>query len=170
MTDIFDTRVVCKHCNREMQKTLVERDGLELRAVRCPNCKDVIVHPADLNGIEHFKDLKDKEFNVKLRMVGNSHTISIPKEIIDFLNERHREMKREMDDMVRLCFDDFDTLRVSFSDEENRKDETDNNENVNRKVRNDGRGNIDIVEEQTLNKDGHHVRKIRINKIRRSFE
>ena len=175
MTDIFDTKVTCKRCNREMERTLVQRDGLELRAVKCPQCRDIIIHPADLNGIEHFKDLKDKEFNVKLRMVGNSHTISIPKEIIDFISERNREMKRQMDDMVKLCFDDFDTLKVSFWDEEGKElgenEESDNGKgNVRRKVRDDGRGNIDIVEEQTLNNGNHQVRKIRIKKIRRGFE
>ena len=117
MTDIFDATILCRNCNHKMQPTIVEKDGLELRAVQCPHCQDTIIHPADVNGFEQFKDLRGKTFHVKLRMVGNSHAISIPKEIVDFVNEQHRSMRRDMDDMVRLCFEDFDTLRVRFSDE-----------------------------------------------------
>ena len=116
MTDIFDTKIMCKNCNIEMRKAIAHRNGLELRAVECPKCRDKIIHPADLNGMEKFKDLKGKNFEVKLRMVGNSHAISIPKEIFDFINERHRDMKRDMDEMVRLCFEDFGRLSVIFDD------------------------------------------------------
>lgn len=122
MTDIFDTKILCKNCNKEMKQTIVERDGAELRAVRCSDCGDVIIHPADLNSFEHFKDLKGKTFNVKLRVVGNSHAISIPKEIINFMNEMnrvHSDARREMDDMVRLCFEDFRRLSVVFGDFDN---------------------------------------------------
>jgi len=99
-----------------MKPTIVHKDGLELRAIECPKCKDKIIHPADLNSMAHFKNLKDKTFEVKLRMVGNSHAISIPKEIVEFMNERHREMKSSMDEMVKLCFDDFNKLSVIFDD------------------------------------------------------
>ncbi len=112
--DIFDAQILCKHCKQEMQKKIVDKEGFELRAVECPVCGQQIIHPADVNGLEHFKNLQHKTFSVKLRMVGNSHAISIPKEIVDFINEQHRSMRTEMDDMVRLCFEDFDTLRVRF--------------------------------------------------------
>lgn len=117
MTDIFDTTILCKTCNVKMQPTIVNRQGLELRAVRCPKCKDAIVHPADANGLQHFNNIKGKTFSVKLRVVGNSHAISIPKEIIDFMEEQHKTMRKRMDDMVRLCFEDFDKLSVTFGDE-----------------------------------------------------
>lgn len=122
MTDIFDAKIMCKKCNLEMEKGFVHKQGAELRAVMCKNCGDKIIHPADLNGLERFNELKGKQFNVKLRMVGNSHAISIPKEIVDFINGRHREMRRQMDNMVRLCFEDFDRLSLSFDEleEENR--------------------------------------------------
>lgn len=165
MTDVFDTTILCKKCNRKMHPHVENRQGLELRAVKCPECGDVVVHPADLNGFEHFNDLKDKKFNVKLRMVGNSHTISIPKEIIDFMNERQKEMKRQMDDMVSLCFDDFDSLRVNFWDED---DFDESKGNVKRSVRDYGKGNMDIVEEQSLNNHGRHMKKLRVRKIRRN--
>ena len=117
MKDIFDAKILCKNCDIKMESTIVDRNGFELRAVQCPKCGEKIIHPADMNGLEHFNDLKRKTFNVKLRMVGNSHAISIPKEIIDFFEEQHKSMKKHMDDMVRLCFEDFGTLRLSFNDE-----------------------------------------------------
>lgn len=182
MTDIFDTTILCKKCNVKMKPLIVERSGLELRAVECSKCKDKIIHPADLNGMENFKDIKDKEFNVKLRMVGNSHAISIPKEIIDFMTTRQKEMHREMDDMVKLCFDDFDTLKLSFDNgfsekEHNNQHLNESNQDVDevtpdgrrirRKVRNDGRGNIEVIEEQSLNSPDSKIKSYRIKKIRR---
>ena len=128
MTDIFDTTILCKKCNVRMQPSVVNRNGLELRAVKCPKCGDVIVHPADLNGMENFKDLKDKTFNVKLRVVGNSHAVSIPKEIIDFMENHNKSMRRQMDDMVRMCFEDFDTLSLRFGDEFDDEEEDDNDD------------------------------------------
>lgn len=121
MTDIFDTKIVCKKCDKEMQPTVIHRAGMDLRAVECQHCGDKIIHPQDLNALQQFNTLRGKTFVVKLRMVGNSHAISIPKEIIDFVNDQQRKMntmKRQMDEMVRLCFEDFDTLRVRFGDEE----------------------------------------------------
>ena len=84
--DIFDAKVTCKNCDKEMKKVIVNKNGFELRALKCEKCGESIVHPADLNASEHYKDLKGKTFHVKLRMVGNSHAISIPKEIFDFIN------------------------------------------------------------------------------------
>ncbi len=117
MIDIFDTKIICKNCEQEMKQGIVKREGTEIRAVKCDECGDVIIHPADLNCLEQFRDLKGKVFNVKLRVVGNSHAISIPKEIINFMNETRRNMRREMDDMVRLCFEDFRKLSVIFGEE-----------------------------------------------------
>ena len=123
MTDIFDAKILCKKCNVQMQKTIVERDGMQLRAVKCPHCGDSIIHPADLNSLEHYDNIRGKTFHVKLRMVGNSHAISIPKEIVDFINEQHKQTRNEMDDMVRLCFEDFRKLSVMFGDDEEYKED-----------------------------------------------
>ncbi len=114
MIDIFDQKIVCKKCDEEMKKTFVVRNGFELRAVECSKCGDKIVHPSDKERLDHFNDLRGKTFNVKLRMVGNSHAISIPKEIVNFINEAHSKIRKDMDDMVRLCFEDFGRLSVRF--------------------------------------------------------
>ncbi len=109
-TDIFDTTILCKDCGKEMEKTIVAKSGAQLRAVECPKCKDRILHPNDLNSLEHFNNIKGKTFNVKLRIIGNSHAISIPKEIVNFI----KEQERVMDDMVSLCFRDMRRLDLFF--------------------------------------------------------
>jgi len=130
MTDIFDARILCKNCNLVMKPRVLEKEGLQLRAVECPKCKDKIIHPADVNCLNHFNDLKDKTFNVKLRVVGNSHAISIPKEIVDLIDEQHqimseqhRNMRKEMEDMVKLAFEDFGKLSLTFWDEADEEQE-----------------------------------------------
>jgi Zn-finger nucleic acid-binding protein len=125
MLDIFDNQILCKNCKVEMQKTIIRRNGFELRAIECPRCKEQIIHPADLNASQQFNDLKGKTFSVKLRMVGNSHAISIPKEIVDFMNETqrmHNDIRKEMDNMVKLCFEDFGNLRINLFDNTNQEE------------------------------------------------
>jgi hypothetical protein len=112
--DIFEAKISCRKCDSEMERGYVSKRGIKLRAVKCSTCNSTIVHPADLNSLEHFEGLKGKIFNVKLRVVGNSHAISIPKEIVNFMNETHRNARNEMDDMVRLCFEDFKKLSLIF--------------------------------------------------------
>lgn len=116
MTDIFDAQIVCKECTMQMAPTTVVKDGFELRAVQCPQCNDRIIHPADAQAVNQFHELRGKTFTVKLRMVGNSHAISIPKEIVDFMHEQQRHAKRQMADMVRLCFEDCHRLSVLFDE------------------------------------------------------
>ena len=114
MTDIFDTTILCNKCNKKMKYGIVNKAGAQLRAVECPKCHDKIIHPADLNAMQKFNDIKGKTNNVKLRMVGNRHTISIPKEIVNFM----RQQERMMDNMVRLAFDDMHKLSLRFGNEE----------------------------------------------------
>ena len=111
MKDIFDAKISCKNCNIEMQPVTIEKSGFRLRAMRCPKCAEKIVHPTDLNKLQHYNDLKRKTYSVKLRVVGNSHTVSIPKEIVDFINDTNTKMSRHMNDMVQLCFEDFGRLQ-----------------------------------------------------------
>lgn len=125
MKDIFDAKIVCNECNVQMKPVVFERNGFRLRAVECSRCKNRIIHPSDLNNYEHYNALKHKTFNVKLRVVGNSHAVSIPKEIVDFINEMNHEMKRNMNEMVKLCFEDFGKLSLRFVDEKNYEKEED---------------------------------------------
>lgn len=113
MTDIFDNLILCKKCNIVMNPELVSRNGFNLRVLKCKKCKACIVHPVDKKEYEDFIKLKKKDFEVKMRMVGNSYAISIPKQIVDFM----REQEKMIDDMVRLNFEDPGRLSLMFNTE-----------------------------------------------------
>ena len=112
MADIFDNTILCKKCGSKMQKSEIGKNGFVLRTLVCPkeNCSEKIIHPVDEQEYIKFKNLKNKEFKVKMRLVGNSYAVSIPKEIVHFMNEQ----KKIMDDMVRLCFEDVGRLSLNF--------------------------------------------------------
>jgi protein-arginine kinase activator protein McsA len=110
MADIFDNKVLCKNCNREMKKATLVRNGFEMRALICENCNNKIVHPQDEAEYNNFLNLKNKVFKVKLRLVGNSYAISIPKEIVGFI----KEQEKIFDDVVKLTFNDAKKLMLMF--------------------------------------------------------
>lgn len=117
MTDIFDNKIICKKCDKEMKNAKLSKNGFILRAVICPQCSSKIIHPADEQEYHRYVNLRNKEFRVKMRLVGNSYTVSIPKEIVSFMNEQ----KRMMDEMVRLCFEDFGRLSLNFNENKIKK-------------------------------------------------
>jgi DNA-directed RNA polymerase subunit RPC12/RpoP len=110
MSDIFEQTIICNKCNKKMKHSIVDKQGMQLRAIQCPQCNKQIIHPSDKSSLDNFKSLKGKTYNVKLRVVGNSHAVSIPKEIVNFMN--HQE--KMFDDMVRLCFEDMNKLSLRF--------------------------------------------------------
>ncbi|MAE50009.1 hypothetical protein CMI48_04255 [Candidatus Pacearchaeota archaeon] len=134
MADIFDQKIVCKNCNKQMREQRVEKKGMQVRSVACKKCGVEVIHPSDQAALEQYGNLKGKTFTVKLRAVGNSHAVSIPKEIVRFINDTHKQMERDMDDtlrrgrlkrdssrdnsminhMVKLCFEDFGRLSMRF--------------------------------------------------------
>ena len=113
MTDIFDNPILCKKCRKEMKKIKTGKDGFLFRAVECPKCGSKVLHPADEAEYNKFKKLRDKTFKVKMRIVGNSYAVSIPREIVNFI----KEQERVMNDMVRLCFNDSKRLSLFFGDD-----------------------------------------------------
>jgi hypothetical protein len=117
--DIFDNTILCKKCNIKMQKVNLVKNNFVFRALVCPKCHEKIIHPSDEQEYNKFVDLKNKEFRVKMRLVGNSYTVSIPKEIVSFM----REQEKMMNDMVRLCFEDMGRLSLDFKDQELEQDE-----------------------------------------------
>jgi hypothetical protein len=112
MVDLFDNKILCKDCNIQMQKIFVFKQGFRLRALQCPKCKQKTIHPQDIEEFKKFDEIKHKDFKVKLRIVGNSYAVSIPKEIINFMSEQ----EKAMDDMVRLCFEEAGKLSLMFGD------------------------------------------------------
>jgi predicted amidophosphoribosyltransferase len=115
MVDIFDNTILCKKCDSKMQKAQLAKNGFVFRAVVCPNCREKIIHPIDEEKYSQFMDLKKKEYKVKMRLVGNSYAVSIPKEIVSFM----RVHERLIDDMVKLCFEESGRVSLNFHEEEN---------------------------------------------------
>lgn len=93
-----------------MQPEQIAKKGFILRTLKCETCKNQIIHPEDLKEYENFQNLKKKNFKVKLRYVGNSYAVSIPREIIDFMNEQ----EKQMDEMVNLCMEELGRLSLRF--------------------------------------------------------
>lgn len=117
--DVFDNTILCKKCNVKMQKARVVKNGFLMRAMICPRCNEKIIHPVDEHKYHKFVNLKKKEFKVKMRLVGNSYAVSIPKEIVSFMNQQ----EKVMDDMVKLCFEQMGKLSLDFFPEKELKKE-----------------------------------------------
>lgn len=126
--DLFDNTILCRNCGKKMMPAFVEKDGFKLRAVKCPACSNIIIHPADIEEYNKFKQLRGRQFHVKLRMVGNSYTVSIPREIVNFMQSAEQEMEKErkrmherishnMQDMMTLAFEEFGKMSLMFGNE-----------------------------------------------------
>ena len=118
MTDLFNNKILCGKCDTPMKPEILTKNGFNLRIVKCENCGNSIVHPEDKREYEEFIKLKQKEYNVKMRMVGNSYAVSIPREIVEFMHEQ----EKMANDMVRLCFEEAGRIRLDFdSNNDSRK-------------------------------------------------
>ena len=117
--DIFDYTILCEKCDSKMEKVNLSKQGFVFRAMVCSNgeCHHKIIHPLDEQEYNRFINLKNKDFRVKMRLVGNSYAVSIPKEIVVFMNEQ----QTIMDEMVKLCFEDFGRISLNFGVLENEK-------------------------------------------------
>jgi ribosomal protein L37AE/L43A len=124
MKDLAESSIFCEKCNRKAQKGEILREGFRIRIWQCPDCREVWYHPLDLNEYEQFKKLRNRQFQVKLRMVGNSWAVSIPREIIEFQQDMENEMKKHMEHMsriVRLCMEEPGKLSLFFNEKEAKK-------------------------------------------------
>jgi len=99
-----------------MKPNLITRNGFNLRTVKCENCGKSVIHPEDKREYEEFIRLKQKEYNVKMRMVGNSYAVSIPREIVDFMQEQ----ESMMNNMVKLCFEEAGRISLDFDSNNSR--------------------------------------------------
>lgn len=109
--DIYDNPILCKRCNKQMDRIVITKDGYNLRAWKCPQCSIMQLHPLDSEKYSNFKQLQQRNFEVKLRMVGNSFCVSIPREIIEF----EKEMQRKMNNMIRMSLENPGTLTLHFN-------------------------------------------------------
>ncbi len=120
MADIFDNAILCNNCKKVMKQVLVSKNGFNLRALKCEKCGEIIVHPVDKQEYDNFMRLKNKEFEVKMRLVGNSYAVSIPREIVNFM----KEQEKMMDDMVKLCFEDIGRVSLNFNSSESNNEKS----------------------------------------------
>jgi len=121
MIDIFNEIIMCNKCGKKMINSEIIKNGFHIRTLECQKCGKKIYHPADVEEYNKFNSLKRRPFSVKLRMVGHSYVVSIPREIIDFQNKMENEMKRQMENlnkMVRLCLEEPKKISLMFETEE----------------------------------------------------
>ena len=124
MKDIFETNVLCNKCNIKTNKAAILKDGFRLRYFECPKCSQRWYHPSDIKEYEAFKVLKQRTFSVKLRMVGNSFSVTIPREIIEF-EEKFAQIEKEIEQIMRLSLDEPGKICLYFKkdlEEENGKE------------------------------------------------
>lgn len=110
--DIYDNPILCKRCNNKMKRVVITKEGYNLRAWKCDKCNVIQLHPLDEAKFNDFKRLQQRDFEVKLRMIGNSFCVSIPKEIIDF----EKEMQSKMNQMITMSLEGPEKLSLYFTD------------------------------------------------------
>ena len=65
MIDIFDHKILCESCGKQMQKIEILKNGFVLRALRCPQNHETIIHPEDKAEYENFIQLRKKNMKLK---------------------------------------------------------------------------------------------------------
>jgi hypothetical protein len=116
MKDIFDGIILCSKCKQEMKKGVAIRDGFRIRYAYCKKCNERLWHPGDLASYKNFSNLKRREFRVKLRVVGNSYAVTLPKEIINFIKEIEKEFNIKANEEIKLMLDELGKLKLIFEE------------------------------------------------------
>ena len=127
MEDIFDENIFCSTCGKRMKKVSIVKGGFKIRSMECPKCGKHIYHPHDIEEFKRFSQLKKRPFSVKLRMVGHSYVVSIPREIINFQEQAHKEIKnvqkemekhfQDMNKIVNMWLEEPGRVTLSFDKE-----------------------------------------------------
>ncbi len=107
--DIYETTILCNNCGNETEKNYIVKDGFKIRSWVCNDCDKEWHHPSDMQEYKKFAELKDRDFQVKLRHVGNSYAVSIPKEIIKFTEVRKEGR------IVRMSMEGPEKVSISFT-------------------------------------------------------
>ena len=101
-----------------MQKAQIAKNGFLFRAVICQKCGEKIIHPADEAEYSKFINLKNKKFFVKMRVVGNSYAVSIPKEIASFMQDQ----EKTFNEMVSVCIEEMGRISMHFDEPRGKHD------------------------------------------------
>jgi len=79
---------VC-HCGGKTKKVQTTWKGFPVRAWKCERCNEEIFHPLDAQrALAIGKAIKNKEFDVKIRKVGKSLTMTIPRRLAEMFGLR----------------------------------------------------------------------------------
>jgi len=116
--DIFENTVLCKKCSKKMYRGEAVKNGFILRTLECAECGQKVYHPEDLAEYKQFSNLRNRSYKVKLRIVGNSHAVSIPKEILDFFNNTE-DMENMAERMVTVALEEFNKVSLLFDEMRN---------------------------------------------------
>ncbi len=111
MKSLNEASIVCKECKQEAKKSYVHKQGFKLRSWECPSCQEQWIHPLDVEEYKKFKNMCNKTYSVKLRLVGNSYAVSIPREIIDY----QQDAFQEIDNIIRMSLESPEKLSLFFS-------------------------------------------------------
>ena len=111
MKDIYDTTILCEGCDKKTSKGFIIKNGSKIRMWECKDCSRRWYQPLDIQEYNNFQKIKNKQFRVKLRFVGNSYAVSIPREIIDF----QEELRKEIDKMLYMSLEEPEKLSIFFS-------------------------------------------------------
>ncbi len=111
MITLTDLKLVCKKCNVATREKTIVKDHFKIKCWKCPSCGKIWYDPYDLEKYKKFKELKRKKYRVKLRIVGNSWAISIPKEIIEF-----EEIEKKINKVISLWLEEPKKLIINFEE------------------------------------------------------
>ncbi|PIN82002.1 hypothetical protein COV11_00200 [Candidatus Woesearchaeota archaeon CG10_big_fil_rev_8_21_14_0_10_30_7] len=92
MRDIWEEHLHCSTCNKKAEQIILSKDNFKLRSWKCKQCRKTWNHPLDQVKLSEWQNIKDQEFIVKIREVGNSAVISLPKEILNFKNALNKDV------------------------------------------------------------------------------
>lgn len=84
MRDVWEEHLICSKCNKKTDKIIINRENFNIRTWKCKQCRKYWPHPLDNKKFEEWKKVKNLTFKVKIREVGNSAVVSMPKEILNF--------------------------------------------------------------------------------------
>lgn len=81
-----DLKLKCE-CGGDMEKITTDWKGIEVRGWRCKKCNEEIINPKDAQrALEIERARKKNLLTVKLRRVGKSKVVTIPRPIIEAEN------------------------------------------------------------------------------------
>src|SRR3989339_500737 len=92
--DINQWKEIPCECGGMASRGTVKYKSYEIRGWVCAKCKKEYIHPEDSMKISKLEELKKSNPSVKIRTVGQSLVITLPKEIVDVYDLEKGEIVR----------------------------------------------------------------------------